>query len=719
MTGKIENMIDIGIITVREDEFSAVLRQIPKESELSHSRRYNIGNVEANGTQLSVAIMRCQEEGTGEAQSATRDMIEDLAPACVLVVGIAGGYPVDEFSLGDVVVSTRIHDFTVAAAREGKGLQFQVTGGRINKEIGSLVANFPAMEELFGDWYELRTVIDRPTIQVPVSYQKLYGQRHWKERVRSSLKLNFSNPRNRPIVYAGPIASSDSLVKDTLCAQAFLDAGSRKVIAIEMEMAGCYRACFDKDVPCLSVRGISDIVGLERETLWTKYACTSAASFAYALIRTGMLPRHSELRRGTAISIPPVPAIAKQNLTSERPVAQEVVETSVTTARVIKAPTDVFTPRNPNVNVSMYVDRPGLETSLWNAIRGSQHVLLHGESGTGKSWLYKRILAKNGVYSVVANLGNAARLNSIVDEIHRATFGTAPTVGPTDILELCLRELRLKAGSSLCCLVLDNLEYTRSSTLLMQELGEILVLLDDQRYAAYQVKFLLVGVPSDVRDYFAKTENKQTIANRLKEIPEVARLESGELDALVRRGFIVELDYQASEPDIEALIDHVAWLTTRIPQRVHEYCLELCFLCENARRIDISKLGEADQNWLQGSLSSSYTAIQALMNERETKVGRRNQVLYALGLVEKDDFRYGDIEEILREQFPVCTLKRKLNISGILSTLASETDPLIKRTAKGDSYEFSDPKWRMCLRATLRKEGERVARLDIGSIGKL
>lgn len=36
------------------------------------------------------------------------------------------------------------------------------------------------------------------------------------------------------------------------------------------------------------------------------------------------------------------------------------------------------------------------------------------------------------------------------------------------------------------------------------------------------------------------------------------------------------------------------------------------------------------------------------MNERETKVGRRNQVLYALGLVEKDDFRYGDIEEILR-----------------------------------------------------------------------
>ena len=357
MAGKIANNIDVGIITIREDEFSAVLRKLPNGDQLTGARRYTVGSVEANnGTQVTVAVMRCQEEGTGEAQSATRDMLEDIAPACVMVVGIAGGYPADEFSLGDVVVSTRIHDFTVAAAREGRRLQYQVTGGRINKEIGSLVAHFRAMEDELGDWYELRTIVTRPTVSVPVPFSRLYGSKNWKEKVRTSLTSHFSNPRTQPIVYAGPIASSDTLVKDTECAQAFLDAGSRKVVAIEMEMAGCYRACHDKNVPCLSVRGISDIVGLERESVWTDYACTTAASFAHALIRTGTLPRRSAPigDASSAIHVPQMAAMPSQAPASEQPTAHDIAGDSVTTASAVKAPTDVFTPRNPNVNESMY-----------------------------------------------------------------------------------------------------------------------------------------------------------------------------------------------------------------------------------------------------------------------------------------------------------------------------------------------------------------------------
>lgn len=36
----------------------------------------------------------------------------------------------------------------------------------------------------------------------------------------------------------------------------------------------------------LSIRGLSDIVGLRRHDSWTKYACSSAAAFAAAYLRT-------------------------------------------------------------------------------------------------------------------------------------------------------------------------------------------------------------------------------------------------------------------------------------------------------------------------------------------------------------------------------------------------------------------------------------------------
>lgn len=68
-----------------------------------------------NGGRYSVALTRCLEQGTGEAQNVARDLIEDLDPQWLLVVGIAGGVPASELTLGDVVVSTRILDFSVEA----------------------------------------------------------------------------------------------------------------------------------------------------------------------------------------------------------------------------------------------------------------------------------------------------------------------------------------------------------------------------------------------------------------------------------------------------------------------------------------------------------------------------------------------------------------------------------------------------------------------------
>ena len=40
----------------------------------------------------------------------------------------------------------------------------------------------------------------------------------------------------------------------------------------------------------LAIRGISDIVGLQRAEAWTRFACASAAAFTRAYLRTRPVP---------------------------------------------------------------------------------------------------------------------------------------------------------------------------------------------------------------------------------------------------------------------------------------------------------------------------------------------------------------------------------------------------------------------------------------------
>ena len=411
-----------------------------------------------------------------------------------------------------------------------------------------------------------------------------------------------------------------------------------------------------------------------------------------------------------------------------------------------KKPNKVFTPRNPTVNPAMYIERPTLERSLRRAVDGTQHILIHGESGCGKSWLYKRVLEDEGVVLTAANLGNASRHGSIVTEIENsvAEFSGAIKTGYTetkeaeisaffakgvlthegayetpkiDALERAFQTLRQKAGTHKCCLVLDNLEAIFGNSKLMSELGDIILLLDDPRYAKYDVKLLVVGVPEGVREYFSRAENRLTVTNRLYEIPEVGSLNPAQTAHFIETGFIQELGCGLGEGMARVLCEFVFFITGGVPQMLHEYCLELAYLAEDMNDvIDEAMLKTAAARWLQASLSSSYSAVEEMMNDRSTVAGRRNQVLFALGQVSKDNFNYSDIEEIVRREFPESTEGKTLNISGILSELADRDNSLIKRARKANSYSFVDPKYRMCIRVMLENCGQKVQKLDIRSI---
>lgn len=410
-----------------------------------------------------------------------------------------------------------------------------------------------------------------------------------------------------------------------------------------------------------------------------------------------------------------------------------------------KKPEEVFTPRASDVNDSMYVDRPDLESALAKGLRSGMHLLIYGESGSGKTWLYKKALQALGVEIRIANLANASRLKSInsefanlvnreeksqkigYSETKKASVNAAVasgglqhqaqyTLGEMEPFEACLKHIRSTSGNKPAILVLDNLESIRADTGLLTELANIITLLDDERYASYKVNILIVGVPGDLREHYQATPNLATVANRIRELPEVSRMTLEQCKHLITQGFITELEYSVAH--IDEVISHIAWVTDRLPQRLHEYCLELAFLGENDKTIDRSFLDETDQYWLKQSLASNYSVIESMMNERNTKAGRRNQTLYSLGLVESEEFKWSDIEEILRREFSASTQELTINIPQILSGLVGKENSIIKRSPKGDAYCFTDPKYRMCLRAMLRKSisGDSIEKLPISNI---
>lgn len=266
-----KSRVDIGIITIREDEFRAVLAAFPSTLQTIHGRRmYELRSIERNdGKQSVVAIVRSTEQGNTAAQAVAYDLLDELAPRWVLVVGIAGARPGGDVSLGDVVVSTRIVDVSVGAALPEGNSEFAHGGGPILLEAAKIVANLPACDHPLREWASA------------IPYQRP------------------SETGNGPQFIAGAILSSDLLMRDPARLREHLRS-ARQVLACEMESAGIYRVTHDRQVPFLAIRGISDIVGVPRDPAWTRYAAASAAAFTKAFLCMGAVPVDSSDSPGLA-----------------------------------------------------------------------------------------------------------------------------------------------------------------------------------------------------------------------------------------------------------------------------------------------------------------------------------------------------------------------------------------------------------------------------------
>src|SRR6266571_2272281 len=286
---EIKGKVDFAIITIREDEYRAVLLRFPREDDIVGNRTYTLSRVQlADEEQYIVATARCIDQGGGAAQDLARDIIEDLDPQWFLLVGIAGAIPASEYTLGDVVLATRLNDFSVSAALDGGRKEYATAGGPMHKRVQDLLAHLPARLPQLNGWNDIGSItIDRPPVDLAST--NFYGEPGWRTNVQQSLERHFGShaENRRPLVTTGPIASSDVLIKDTQLIQSWKQS-SRHILAVEMELSGVYQASrrLERDYPILAVRGISDVIGFKRNADWTTYACHTAAAFALAFVRS-------------------------------------------------------------------------------------------------------------------------------------------------------------------------------------------------------------------------------------------------------------------------------------------------------------------------------------------------------------------------------------------------------------------------------------------------
>lgn len=243
--GTIRGAVDFGIIAVRPDEYSALLRVFTPEDSVEGRRRYAIASVrDDEGVMHRVALIRSPNQGQSSAQQTAEALIEDLQPHWILVVGIAGAVPDQEFTLGDVILGSRINDFSVQAAVQGSTPEFDFRGSYVHPMVEDFLAYVPALEPKLADWSDSIQLGIPP---VSITSDKLYGDPAWQEKVRKSLEYHFpgGKPRKR-LFWPGAIATSNTLMKDADLAL-FLSKFARSVVAFEMEIGGVMLAARRKD----------------------------------------------------------------------------------------------------------------------------------------------------------------------------------------------------------------------------------------------------------------------------------------------------------------------------------------------------------------------------------------------------------------------------------------------------------------------------------------
>src|SRR6266851_103106 len=259
---------DIGIITMKPEELRAVLKRFVSDRRADgQNLRYNFCEFSDNaGKKLTAAIVRSRQ-GDVSALYTAMELIREVRPKLVVLVGIAGGRPAGEFTLGDVVVASKMINLTVRAANPDGSDGYATSASELHPDVERVVLNLEGDASCYGEWNSVASIgMERP--KVNLAKRNFKGPADWQSKTREALAKYFGTKGQdrQPIVIDGPIASGSALMKDPIEFRRWLDV-ARDIMAVDMEIVGVFEACRKGKyfLPTLVVRGISDIIGFSRD----------------------------------------------------------------------------------------------------------------------------------------------------------------------------------------------------------------------------------------------------------------------------------------------------------------------------------------------------------------------------------------------------------------------------------------------------------------------
>lgn len=279
--------VDVAIICVNNVEETAILRCFPPVDTVHGERAYRIALVDReDGQRMRVAVV-VSGEGPIEAARTMGHIISELNPSFTLLVGIAGGIPQKKGSLvfGDVALSTGGLDVTRSELDPG--------GSYRSKDekpffIHRWILDLAGAIDVDPRWKGQEMVlVPRPPLKPLVKLTNC------KDAWFAAIKRNFDERANdeEPFLVSGTFSSGYPFVRDDGHAKKWQKVVSQAncppLIANEMELIGVHTCSSTRRINhnYLAIKGISDIVGIERDRAWTPYAAATAASFALGFVR--------------------------------------------------------------------------------------------------------------------------------------------------------------------------------------------------------------------------------------------------------------------------------------------------------------------------------------------------------------------------------------------------------------------------------------------------
>lgn len=252
-TDRIEKDFDnilIGVVVALDIELDAVLKRFNHEQLRNDLRTYYIGHINPDSESYKIAVVRSSHPGNTPAAVVTRDLIKDLDPKYVVLIGIAAGYDDDGLKLGDVVVSDSIIDYDYT------------------KEFNEKTLN---RQRMFNS--------DPYLIECVKKFK-------WDGKIETKKPDGSSDPN----IKVGHIATGNKVIASTIYKEKIKSIHD-KIIAIEMESGGVADAAqqLKNPIGILVIKGISDMGDKDKGDDWHEYSANVAAQFFVDFLRSGLI----------------------------------------------------------------------------------------------------------------------------------------------------------------------------------------------------------------------------------------------------------------------------------------------------------------------------------------------------------------------------------------------------------------------------------------------